>query len=233
MKHKYALAALGLCLVASPFVVNRIDNKQEVVVQAPTPIVQEVEVKVNPKVEPISVEQITPRAYCSHRFNADQSKLLDVAYEVGKVHGYPETIQAILIAESIAGLYDIVGNRVAPVGKRAYGVMQMKTVAARFVYYKYPEEFKKDFPGRKYKSVADEEIIAVLLTNHRRNIELGTLNFKLMVRYTDSWDEAVTAYYTGLNGLKSVVGEHFYLTKVRNHVKTDVRRYNKCSPNNK
>ena len=167
-----------------------------------------------------------------HRFNADQLTLLQYAYEQGEKIGFPETMQAIMIVESQVGGNSrkgaIIGNKVASVGKRAYGVLQLKTVAARFVYSHHEDVFLKHFPNHNIKYIEDEEIIILLLTNDKANIELGTLNFKLMLKYTDRWSDAVTAYYTGLGGLKSVEGKHFYLTKIQERIKVDVKPLNKC-----
>ncbi|HHJ80579.1 MAG TPA: hypothetical protein ENJ65_02985, partial [Candidatus Tenderia electrophaga] len=72
----------------------------------------------------------------------EQLSLLQTAYEVGYEDGgleHAELLQSILLQETIAGQLGRIGHMTAPVGKRSYGVMQVKVSAARDVLRKHKE----------------------------------------------------------------------------------------------
>ena len=70
----------------------------------------------------------------------EQIALLKLAYEIGLADGGPEhaqITQAVLMQETLAGKLGRIGHLTANVGKRSYGVMQVKVVAARDVLRHY------------------------------------------------------------------------------------------------
>lgn len=155
---------------------------------------------------------------------------LRIAYAVGKEIGHPETLQAILLQETGGGTSAPIGNRNSPVGKRSYGLMQVQTVAARSVFERFPEVFEKYFPRRTYKSVLDEEIIALLLTNGEANIRIAAYTLKINLRLSGGdWSRAVAAYNAGIGGVNNipVPSEYGYVVSVKKRIDTEVREFNR------
>lgn len=146
-------------------------------------------------------------------FNERQVELLQIAYEEGSVVGWPETIQAILLQESSAGVFGPVGDRGERFGKRSYCHMQVKLAAAKDVirHYKLAE------------FTTDEELLVALMTDDRFCIRVGAHYFKLMTEQTNTWNEAVVAYNRGVSGARTVGDVGDYLTKVSRRIKKEVR----------
>ena len=72
----------------------------------------------------------------------EQVDLLKQAYDIGYQDGGEQhalLLQSTLLQESIAGQLGRVGHRAAPVGKRSYGVMQVKVSAASDVLEEHPQ----------------------------------------------------------------------------------------------
>lgn len=152
-----------------------------------------------------------------------------IVFYVGKEVGNPETLQAILMQESGGRAHNAVGNTNSPVGKRSYGLMQVQLAAARSVLQRYPKVYNKYFAGRKYGSVMDEEIIALLLTNDEANARIAAYHFKLYLTMSDGdWDRAVAAYNAGIGGVENIPNpsEYQYVVDVREKMADVVRPFN-------
>ncbi|MFC1747440.1 hypothetical protein ACFL2V_01395 [Pseudomonadota bacterium] len=156
----------------------------------------------------------------------EQAHLLNLAYKVGMEDGgieQAELLQAILLQETIAGHLGRIGHMTAPVGKRSYGIMQVKVTAARDVLRDH-----KSF-GR-FRS--DEELIAQLLTDDEFNIRVASKFFLLLSKHAKSVDRSLVAYNIGLRGSRKVASpnEFKYVIKAKRNldhvVKPFNRRYN-------
>lgn len=164
------------------------------------------------------------------RYNPEQRKLITLAYHVGKRIGYPETIQAILIQETRAGAF---GNRIGdtnlPMGKRSYGVMQMKVATARGILKIHPSMVTANFPARKsLKRVRDEEIIIKLIQNDVFSLQLAAFNFADHRKKSKSWSQSVVAYNTGQGAANRIKNhkEHIYYKHVLRRIINEVRPFN-------
>lgn len=153
---------------------------------------------------------------------AEQMDLLQLAYEIGFEdggHEHAEQLQAILMQETIAGLLGRMGHMTAPVGKRSYGVMQVKVTAARDVLKQFGE--LGDFR-------ADEELIARLLSDDEFNIRVAS-KFMLQLKARVKTDErALLAYNLGLGGASRVetAAEYKYVVSTRTYLDEVVRPFN-------
>jgi len=173
---------------------------------------------------------LVPTAAISGNFTDEQSHILKVAREVGAEIGYPETMQAIALQETQAGNY---GNRIGDVnesvGKRSYGVMQVKVATTRFVFNNFPAIKDQYFGTRKIRNIADEEIIVLLMTNDEACIEIATLNFKKMLDFSGgAWSRAVAAYNGGWGVAKKLVKprKFTYVRHINKRIKKQVRPFN-------
>ncbi len=123
---------------------------------------------------------------------SEQMSLLKLAYEVGFEdggHEHAELVQAILMQETIAGLLGRMGHMTAPVGKRPYGVMQVKVTASRDVLNEYSEfgQFR-----------ADEELIVKLLSDDEFNIRIASKFLLQLSNRVGLTERALVAYNIGL-----------------------------------
>jgi len=176
----------------------------------------------------IAISTITVKGI---KYTPEQRKLMTMAYYIGKEVGFPETIQSFLLQETRAGaLGDRIGDVNLPIGKRSYGVMQMKVATARKVLRKYPELVPNYFPNRKnYKRVRDEEIIIKLIQDDEFNMRLAALNFAMHRQLSKSWAQAVVAYNTG-QGAANQISEpkkHGYYVNILQKLIKEVRPFNK------
>ncbi|MCP4258746.1 MAG: lytic transglycosylase domain-containing protein [Planctomycetes bacterium] len=150
-------------------------------------------------------------------FNENQMELLKIAYEQGEKIGYPETIQGILMQETIAGLLGRVGDQHLGFGNKSYGVMQIRLNTAKFVVRHHPTL-------GKFRS--DEELLARLISDDTFNIRVGTLYFEMLLKryqkHGHSWSKAVSAYNCGLR-----CGVTLYAKKVKKHIYKRIRPFNK------
>lgn len=144
-----------------------------------------------------------------------------LAAKIGQQHGVGDIMKRILKQESNNGKADLVGGTHLPVGKRYYGVMQMKVVAVREVMRKRPEFTKKYFTGSK--NIPDEFVIAKLITDNEFSIEAATLYYTYMKKLAkrDTY-LAVAAYNQGpsviFNGVNAA--GHSYAQSVLKHSKS-------------
>ena len=138
----------------------------------------------------------------------EQVGLLKLAYDIGYQDGgeqHASLLQSTLLQETIAGQLGRVGHRAAPVGKRSYGVMQVKVSAATDVLDEHPQ---------LGVSHTDEELIVRLMTDDEFNIRVAS-KFLLFLRDKTSSDaEALVAYNMGLRASKRFEAhEDFYYVK--------------------
>ena len=172
-----------------------------------------------------------PVSVSNSKYNEEQIRLLTLAHEIGLTVGFPETVQAILIQETLAGAYgDRIGDTNLPLGKRSYGVMQMKVATARGILKKYPTLVGTYFPKRKVlKKVRDEEIIIKLIQNDIFAIKLAALNVAYHRERSKSWAVAVVAYNTGQGRANKIKNhrEHIYFKHIVRRITNEVRPFNK------
>lgn len=155
---------------------------------------------------------------------------LKTVFMVGREVGNPETLQAILMQETNGGRSERIGNKNAPIGKRSYGLMQVQVVAARSVLERFPVLLDKYFEGRKYGSLMDEEIIALLLSNDEANVRIAAYHFKLYMQLSGGdWNRAVAAYNMGIGGAQKIDNhsEYGYVQEVKRKLETVVRQFNR------
>lgn len=152
-----------------------------------------------------------------------QVELLKLAYDIGYADGgkqQAELMQALLLQESMAGELGRIGHMTAPVGKRSYGVMQVKVSAARDVIASHPEF------GR-FQS--DEELIVRLMGDDEFNMRVASKFLGMLRRNTLSVDEALVAYNIGLEGSKTVAEpvNFKYVQSVHSNMQGVVKPFNR------
>lgn len=126
----------------------------------------------------------------------EQVDLLKQAYDIGYQDGGEQhalLLQSTLLQESIAGQLGRVGHRTAPVGKRSYGVMQVKVSAASDVLEGHPQL------GALH---TDEELIVRLMTDDQFNLQVASKFLLYLRNKTNSDAEALVAYNMGLRASK-------------------------------
>jgi len=140
-----------------------------------------------------------------------QFYILKLARDIGKEDDLSLTLMGIVMQESRAGETQRVGHMSAPIGKRSYGVMQVKVTAARDVLKEYPEF------GEFY---SDEELIGRLLYDDEFNIQISLGYIKLLKKRGLSWHEILLAYNLGPSGAegKNPLKYH-YVKDVVEHTK--------------
>lgn len=206
------------------FVVLLLGGMEKTAVVTPQSIPVSTHIDQNTSARPIEVAASAPVLH--HNLASNLKK----AYFVGREIGNPETIEAILLQESTGRSTDPIGNKNAPVGKRSYGLMQLQVVAARSILGREPKLVQQYFPGRKYSSIADEEIIALLLTNDEANIRIAAHHFKLYLNLCDGdWNKAVAAYNTGIGGVNNIENpaEYQYVVSIKTKLESEVRSFNR------
>jgi len=157
----------------------------------------------------------------------EQMQLLAMAYDIGYRDGgktHARLVQAVLLQETIAGQLGRLGHLTAPLGKRSYGVMQVKVVAARDVLRKHPEFGSFN---------SDEQLITRLITDDEFNIRVASSYLKFLRRLTRSNHQALVAYNIGMHAARRVLdaAEFKYVRKVERYLAVVVKRYNHKFPN--
>ena len=152
----------------------------------------------------------------------EQIDLLGLAYAIGYQDGgkaHARLVQAVLMQETIAGLLGRLGHLTAPMGKRSYGVMQVKVVAARDVLRRHPEL------GTFH---TDDQLIARLITDDEFNIRIASAYLKFLRRHKHSDQRALVAYNIGMNAARRVMdaADFKYVRKVERYLAVLVPRYN-------
>lgn len=153
----------------------------------------------------------------------EQHVLLTQAYNIGLEKGdkaFASTLQAVLLQETIAGQLGRIGHMTAPVGKRSYGVMQVKVSAARDVLRKHKEL-------GKFRS--DEELIIALMTDDEFNIRVASLFLLHLKSKTSSIEAALVAYNIGLRASRKVSepNEFKYVLRTQMNLAEVVEHFNK------
>jgi hypothetical protein len=155
-------------------------------------------------------------------FSSEQLALLGMAYNIGDEDGgktHAKLVQAVLLQETIAGQLGRLGHLSAPLGKRSYGVMQVKVAAARDVLRHRPQlgYFR-----------TDEQLITRLITDDEFNIRIASAYLKYLRRYMGSDHQALVAYNIGLNAARRVMdaGDFKYVQNVERYLAIVVQRYN-------
>ena len=156
----------------------------------------------------------------------EQIDLLGMAYSIGYQDGgeaHARLVQAVLLQETIAGLLGRLGHLSAPLGKRSYGVMQVKVVAARDVLRLHPELGKFH---------TDDQLITRLITDDEFNIRVGSAYLKFLRRHKHSDQQALVAYNIGMNAARRVMdaADFKYVQKVERYMAVLVPRYNNKFP---
>jgi len=153
----------------------------------------------------------------------EQVDLLKLAYDIGYQDGgeqHASLLQSTLLQETIAGQLGRVGHRTAPVGKRSYGVMQVKVSAASDVLEEHPQ---------LGAIRTDEELIVRLMTDDEFNIRIAS-KFLLFLRDKTSSDaEALVAYNMGLRASKRFEAheDFHYVKSVNRYFETIVVPFNR------
>lgn len=152
----------------------------------------------------------------------EQIDLLGLAYSIGYQDGgkaHARLVQAVLLQETIAGLLGRLGHLSAPLGKRSYGVMQVKVVAAHDVLRHHPEL------GTFH---TDDQLITRLITDDEFNIRIASAYLKFLRRYKGSDQQALVAYNIGMNAARRVMdaADFKYVRKVERYLAVLVPRYN-------
>jgi len=124
------------------------------------------------------------------------------------------------LQETIAGQLGRIGHLTAPVGKRSYGVMQVKVSAARDVLRHYKSEF-----GR-FK--ADEQLIATLMMDDEFNLRMGSKFLIHLAPKAKSVEKMLVAYNIGLRASRSVSqpNEFKYVLRTMNNLTKVVKPFN-------
>lgn len=216
VKHDLAITLLLLSITFSLFQIINFTSESRVVASVTTAVVPVVEVKAPDVTDIIDSNNFT-KPVKPYKLNNKQDHLMQIAREEGTAIGWPETVQAILLKESTAGLNGPIGDHINGFGKRSYCHMQVKIPAARHVLANYDDlgTFK-----------TDEELLVKLLTDDRFCIRVGARYFELMYQSTKSWSKAVLAYNRGLGGARKGVDPMNYVSGVKERIKTLVKPYN-------
>lgn len=154
--------------------------------------------------------------------NAEQLALLKTAYAIGYQDGGKQQarlVQAVLLEETVAGQLGRLGDLSAPLGKRSYGVMQVKVAAARDVLRDHPEIAS---------FISDEQLITRLIADDEFNIRVASAYLQHLRRLTGDDHEALVAYNVGMNGARRVadVSDFKYVQGVERYLSEVVGRYN-------
>jgi hypothetical protein len=150
-----------------------------------------------------------------------QAKLMQKAHIIGKTVGHhPETIQGILMAETLAGKLGKIGD-----GGASLGEMQTQIHAARAVLEVHPQlgTFKTDAQLRNR-----------LLTDSEFAIKVGALYFNILHQYYahikdphKRWRAAVLCYNAGPKNVNRKRDPQQYVKMVEDYMKHTVRPFNK------
>lgn len=152
----------------------------------------------------------------------EQVQLLKIAFDIAYQDGglqHAELIQGMLLQESLAGLLGRIGHMTAPVGKRSYGVMQVKVTAAEDVLGRDPYLGQFD---------SDNELITNLIVDDEFNIRVASKLFLYLRAKTKTDDHALLAYNVGLRASRRYKNYEFfrYVKKVKDYSKQIVSPFN-------
>jgi len=166
--------------------------------------------------------------------NNKQAALLKYAHDVATADGHedPSVLQGLIWQESKAGGYpgyEVAGDEYGlTVGKRYYGVGQIKVSAAKDVFRRFPDEFAK------YKGMTADEIIAYLIMDDKFNIRVAS-KYLWMMKHNETkrpvfvrpTNYAITAYNRGLgNTYDTDYNNWHYTVSVHKHKDTFIKQFN-------
>jgi hypothetical protein len=146
---------------------------------------------------------------------AEQVRLLNAAYRIGHADGgraHALLLQGMLMRESLAGDFGRIGDIDARVGRRSYGVLQVKVGTAGDVLAAHPALGRFD---------TAEALIIRLVTDDLFNIRVASKHLALLRRRADSDGQAVMAYNLGLRRARTVTyeaREHRYVRGVYRYI---------------
>ncbi len=151
-----------------------------------------------------------------------QHDLLQLAYEIGYADGgdvHAKLLQAVLMQETIAGHLGRIGHLWAPIGKRSYGVMQVKVSAARDVLRSQPDwgHFS-----------TDDQLIGKLMADDEFNMRVASAFLLYLREKTRSDHSALVAYNIGLRASRRVANPAAfrYVKRVKRYITKVVEPYN-------
>lgn len=152
----------------------------------------------------------------------EQTRLMKTAFDIGYEDGgleHAQLIQGVLLQETIAGLMGRIGHMTAPVGKRSYGVMQVKVSAASDV-------LRRHVKLGRFKSA--EEIIASLIIDDVFNIRVASKHLLHLRSRTKTDEQALMAYNIGLRASRRYKRyDNFrYVKKVKRYMEHLVSPFN-------
>lgn len=154
--------------------------------------------------------------------NDEQIALLKLAHQVGLADGgaeHAQITQAVLMQETLAGLLGRIGHLTAKVGKRSYGVMQVKVTAARDVL--------RHFEGfDRFRT--DEELIVRLMTDDEFNIRIASKFLLHLNERTATTEQTLVAYNIGLRASRKVedAAAFKYVRNVASKLEAVVKPFN-------
>lgn len=130
--------------------------------------------------------------------------LLNSILQEYKLEHLTETLQAMMMVETQAGIGGSIGLPHGPPSIRSYGLMQVTIPTARTILQRYDDLRYRFFGDRNIKTIKDKEIKILLLQNAEANIHIGV---RVFVEYLsivkNEWARAVAAYNMGIgNALK-------------------------------
>jgi hypothetical protein len=172
------------------------------------------------------------------KINVEQAMLLEYAYNVAKADGHkePSVLQGLIWQESHAGNFP--GHEVAGdeyglrVGKRYYGVGQIKVAAAKDVFKRFRADFSEFYHNKKYLKT-DDEIIAYLIMDDKFNIRVASKYLWMMGQSTKPKTHyrpvnlAITAYNRGIgNAIGTDYDTWHYTVGVHKHKDTFIKTFN-------
>ncbi len=193
-----------------------------------------------------------------YKINNKQAAILKYAYEVAKKDGHkdPSVLQGLIWQESHAGgypKYRVAGQEYGlVVGKRYYGIGQIKVSAAKDVFRRFAEDFPEFYQLRirekhtdgKMKTIieakylkTDDEIIAYLILDDGFNIRVASKYLWMMGRnetksptFVRPTNYAITAYNRGLgNTYDTEYNKWHYTVGVNKHKDTFIKEFNKVN----
>lgn len=256
------LAAVVAVLIATISVPEAKENKNISKTITPVVIAQCPPVPVSTKKPKSKPKQIKEPVYKTSGISADidedQAELLIYAYNTAKADGHkdPTFLQGLIWQESHAGGFpghEVAGDEYGlSVGKRYYGIGQIKVAAAKDVFKRFADEFPnfyekskripladgtvKTIPGRYL--MTDDQIIAYLITDKKFNIRVASKYLWMMqhkeqdgeIVYVRPINYAVTAYNRGLgNTYDTDYNNWHYTVAINKYRKTWIPKFNEAN----
>lgn len=225
-------ALTGIICLATLLIVTIVVNAPTQSAAMPLVVPQELSYNTSTQINKAPAIKILPPLVLSKKINMPQAKLLKYAFEIAKEDGHadPSILQGLIWQESHAGGYpgyEVAGDEAGlAVGKRYYGIGQIKVAAARDVFRHFPD----DFPGMVDRTA--EYIIAKLITDHKFNIRVASKYLWLMqhnkqTNFIRPTNYAITAYNRGLgNTYDTDYNNWHYTVSVHKHKDTFIKEFN-------